>query len=130
MAHLLSKEAGADCCVARLGGEEFAILQFDQTDINSFDFAEHLRKTIENSPLTAGEISVNLTVSIGFCDVDSNSTLNLALHQADKALYNAKRSGRNRVIKFDAAAPALAPESSDLIQAGPKMEFNHPASSN
>lgn len=129
LAKLLSKDASVDCCVARLGGEEFAILQFDESVQSSYEFAENIRKTIEGSPMVAGSVTVHLTVSIGFCDVDSNSTLNSALHQADKALYAAKRSGRNRVIKYDPATPALAPETNDLIHVEPRVLLSQSTSS-
>ena len=86
--------------VGRIGGEEFAIL-LPETDKNeAAEVAERLRNAIANAkvPLSTGDQSLHFTVSIGVASLESKGeNLDALLHLADKALYEAKNSGRNRV---------------------------------
>lgn len=79
--------------VARWGGEEFAIILHlkDSKDINNI--GEKIRAAVEN--LVVDEVSV--TISIGFTQIKAYDTLESTIDRADKALYRAKNSGRNRV---------------------------------
>lgn len=86
----------------RFGGEEFVVLMPD-TDMRQAEaVAERVRMTIADKPFDVGR-PLSLTVSVGVSlneeDRDTPETL---LKRADIALYQAKRSGRNRVV-FDAA---------------------------
>jgi diguanylate cyclase (GGDEF)-like protein len=86
--------------VGRLGGEEFAIL-LPETDMNDAkDVAERLRNAIASAkvPLSTGDQPLQFTVSIGLASLASkDDNLDVLLNLADKALYEAKNSGRNRV---------------------------------
>jgi len=91
--------------VFRLGGEEFGILIADQTAFNAIDFAETLRKDIENLyiPNVMSDISEHLTISAGLItrtptETDSVETF---MHTADTRLYRAKTQGRNQIISSD-----------------------------
>jgi two-component system chemotaxis response regulator CheY len=83
--------------VARYGGEEFVIL-LPATDANrASDVAERLRRTIEEASGTPGAITASLGVTTfdgGDCDIET------LVERADRALYHAKQSGRNRVCLF------------------------------
>jgi diguanylate cyclase (GGDEF)-like protein len=82
--------------VARVGGEEFAVILPCTDAQGAFIMAERLRLGVESSIWTKRQI----TVSIGLAqmsDILENST-NFT-NAADKALYDAKRSGRNRVSR-------------------------------
>ena len=88
----------------RYGGEEFFIF-LPQTNIHEAGLvAQRLRKVIEESKMDITEAKLEnhqylkVTVSIGVCKYDSSMSANAFAHKADKALYEAKTSGRNRVI--------------------------------
>jgi diguanylate cyclase (GGDEF)-like protein len=111
----------ADCCreakrssdiVARVGGEEFAIL-LPETDLgHSRIVAERIRQAIAASDLVAHQVHFKITVSIGFAAASvSMSSFEALLHGADDALYQAKSSGRNRCVAWSPpAAPKRAAE--------------------
>ena len=83
----------------RIGGEEFAIMLV-QTSLNhAEEVAERLRQNIENSHITLDDgQSVPLTISIGVSTpVYPLETLATLLQHADQGLYQAKRTGRNKV---------------------------------
>lgn len=89
--------------VARLGGEEFAILM-PETDMRQASLlAERVRFAVSELvvPSEAGEIT--LTVSIGLCEWFSErfNSIEEMLECADRALYKAKNSGRDRVVLSD-----------------------------
>jgi diguanylate cyclase (GGDEF)-like protein len=90
--------------VARFGGEEFVcVLPFTEKNV-----AENFAKTLVTSvelmeiPHPENASSKYITVSIGMASAvpDNNNTYSQLLYDADKALYAAKESGRNRVVVF------------------------------
>lgn len=85
--------------VFRYGGEEFAVI-LTETDIEqSIIPLERFRKTIQTLGLTYQGQSVDITVSIGACQLTSDiATKEQFLQKADEALYEAKNSGRNKTI--------------------------------
>jgi diguanylate cyclase (GGDEF)-like protein/PAS domain S-box-containing protein len=86
--------------VGRIGGEEFAILLPETDNNEAAEVAERLRNAIANTqvPLSTGDQSLHFTVSIGVASLASkDDNLDELLNLADKALYEAKNSGRNRV---------------------------------
>ena len=85
--------------IGRVGGDEFAVLQPETNIDHAVTTAERLRNCVQNTTvkLSGGEL-LGFTVSIGVVARKSeNMGLQELLSQADKALYKAKRSGRNRV---------------------------------
>lgn len=85
--------------VFRFGGEEFIVI-FTETDINqSIIPLERFRKTIETLDLNYENQKINITVSIGACQLTEDTiSKEEFLHKTDDALYKAKKSGRNQVI--------------------------------
>ncbi|MGA7432557.1 MAG: GGDEF domain-containing protein [Xanthobacteraceae bacterium] len=85
--------------IGRIGGEEFALLLPETTDTAAAQFAERLRQQIRDcAPVVGGE-KLPITVSIGIAGVTlTTSGIQPLLNSADQALYDAKHSGRNRVV--------------------------------
>ncbi|TPP10737.1 PleD family two-component system response regulator [Rhizobium glycinendophyticum] len=91
---------GADLA-CRYGGEEFVVVMPDTTAEVAASVAERLRLMIEARPfqLRSGETPLTLTASMGIATlVPGIDTPEQLLKQADRALYEAKNSGRNRVV--------------------------------
>lgn len=90
---------------ARLGGEEFVVL-LPSTDLQSAgEAAERLRVTIATTAIEVTGSVLHVTASLGCASTKGEGTLADLLAAADKALYTAKHSGRDRVIL---SSPALA----------------------
>jgi len=83
----------------RLGGEEFAVILPETTSEEALDVAERLRKAIVNTDVTIPVgLPIHFTVSIGVTTLNNKDVnIDMLLHQADQALYEAKEAGRNRV---------------------------------
>ena len=85
--------------VARTGGEEFVLLmpQADAAGVQAA--AERLRGVIADAPFDLGGVHRTVTVSIGLVVADErDADLTQLMQRADRALYQAKSSGRNRVV--------------------------------
>ena len=97
----IMKEAMIDlednCFCGRWGGEEFMILIFSHGEDEVLDHAEWIRKTMEGIRFEkAGQV----TVSTGVIKVHSDETPDQACSRVDEALYEAKNTGKNRVIFY------------------------------
>lgn len=88
--------------VARIGGEEFAIVLPETTYEHALEVARKLRTAVANGPFTYDRKNVEVTASFGLCGLDRVPTGERQLAQrvlkiADAALYRSKHGGRNRV---------------------------------
>ena len=88
--------------LSRWGGEEFAIIQPNTTPKGVRKIAEDIRKAVEESKLPIeGQEPIQLTISIGVHCItpnpDDDYTVDNLIADADNALYEAKRTGRNKV---------------------------------
>jgi two-component system, cell cycle response regulator len=85
--------------VCRLGGEEFVIVMSDTPLSVAARIAERVRVAVQSSPFKisapAGLLSV--TISIGLAERSADANSDALMRRADKALYDSKASGRNRV---------------------------------
>lgn len=88
-----------DDVVARIGGEEFAVLLPGMPPESVRPWAERLRSTIASGTVRAGDDDVRYTTSVGVA-VASESDADVAelYRRADRALYTAKAEGRDRVV--------------------------------
>jgi diguanylate cyclase (GGDEF)-like protein len=112
----LARDCKRDCDVlARIGGEEFALL-LPETDLQQAQVvAERLRCDVAATSLVAASRSIPATVSIGVATAAAAmANISDLMKAADQALYDAKRTGRNRVVccLSPDAAPNIAVESS------------------
>lgn len=88
----------ADVC-GRLGGEEFAVLLADAALEPALKVAERLRADIAAARFAvAADVELRVTVSIGICQLRESESLDQIMMRADKALYAAKRGGRDRIV--------------------------------
>ncbi|SDH75737.1 diguanylate cyclase (GGDEF) domain-containing protein [Pseudomonas flavescens] len=91
--------------IARYGGEEFVLLVPD-TDADAFlSCCERLRVAFSEAEPIGAKVQ-NLSLSVGMTLVSMHDDLDEALHRADQALYQAKRTGRNRCASTWEAADA------------------------
>jgi diguanylate cyclase (GGDEF)-like protein len=104
VAHLARVTARDADVVARLGGEEFAVLLPETGRLDGRRAAERLRQIIEKTPLQADGHEVKVTVSIGVADNNIDVAadhFDQILTWADRALYIAKDAGRNQVSVYE-----------------------------
>jgi diguanylate cyclase (GGDEF)-like protein len=102
LVNIISSSIRKSDVAARFGGEEFAII-LPNTDVqNAFKFANKLRENIKNSSYKDRTNSVKFTVSIGVDEFNQENDKNISdsLNRADKALYKAKTTGKNKVSIF------------------------------
>lgn len=113
---VMAQEALRDTdLLARLGGEEFAVLLESTEESIAGEVAERLRSTINGKPLPLerGELTISVSAGVACLYPEGGDDLDSLLAQADKALYAAKSGGRNRVALYSglddhSASPGLA----------------------
>ena len=103
IAELLLTESRNKDVVVRFGGEEFCILLFDIDKDGALGVAERMRNRVEKEAFFNETLqpNKNLSISIGLSMFNGENTLELFLEKADKALYEAKNRGRNKVIYYN-----------------------------
>ncbi len=88
---------GSRNLLARIGGEEFAILFADMDSSTATGFCEELRENLSGLKIQADGEELSVTVSIGIAAINAVETFENYLNAADQFLYMAKHRGRNRV---------------------------------
>ena len=83
--------------VARLGGEEFAVVTPNMDVELLARFAERIRKAIANLSIMSGNVRLKVTTSVGLAVWDHKESAEDFYRRADRQLYEAKKQGRNRV---------------------------------
>jgi diguanylate cyclase (GGDEF)-like protein len=97
LANIFRKHVREVDILGRLGGEEFAIILPETTLSDAVATAERLRLEIENTAINNAKGDIHVTASFGISALMPEQTsLEELLHEADSALYQAKRKGRNR----------------------------------
>ncbi len=98
---ILSTTARQEDMAARLGGEEFAIVLPGATALAAALIAERVRQSFTDHRFVSAAGDFSITVSAGVANAtEGQSDFSMLLRQADTALYEAKREGRNRIIFF------------------------------
>jgi diguanylate cyclase (GGDEF)-like protein len=99
VAGVLRAACRAEDLLGRQGGEEFVALLAAANHSDAQQAAERLRAAVANAPLRHGALSLPITVSIGVsATAHTDGDYDAVLRRADQALYEAKSSGRNRVV--------------------------------
>jgi len=85
--------------IGRLGGEEFVVILSETDAVEATQVAERLRGAVSNLELTEGGEPLALSISIGVATLgDHGPDFPELLRRADRAMYLAKRGGRNQVV--------------------------------
>ncbi len=87
--------------LARVGGEEFALLAGDASSKAIAQRAEAARRRIAETPIVVDGRALRVTISAGLATAGSDHKFDTLYSQADRALYLAKTNGRNRALKFE-----------------------------
>ncbi len=88
--------------VGRYGGEEFSVVLPEATRELGVQIADRIRQAIERTAIQAYDEKIAVTVSIGVAFMPEDaSTAEKLIELADQAMYEAKRTGRNRVVSSD-----------------------------
>lgn len=96
--------------LVRYGGEEFAVVVRGVPPQQVRQLCERVRAAVAISPMPWQGREIALTVSVGVANMvggDAEQTLEALVATADRALYEAKRTGRNRVVALDVPAPMV-----------------------
>ena len=102
IAEIARKEMRFYDILARFGGEEFIVLLPYTVPEDALKIAERLRHKMEQYQFYIDGQLVKFSISIGVSKIDPNhAKLDQLIKQADIALYEAKRQGRNRVVHFN-----------------------------
>lgn len=84
----------------RIGGEEFLVIMPMKPGAHYTSAFEKLCTRVAETKITARSTVLSITVSIGFVRATAESTVDEILEKTDRAMYMAKRSGRNRAVEF------------------------------
>lgn len=116
-AKILKESCRGQDLVARFGGEEFAIILSQTKAATAHAIAQRIRNRLEKTVFTFDDRQLQMTASIGLATCQEGITVSASnlVKQADRALYQAKRSGKNRVCVhpadlLTAATPLLGEE--------------------
>ncbi len=103
VARVLGENLRSNDLLARMGGEEFAILLPRTRNPEAKQIGDRLCQIMERTPFHVNGHDLHMTVSIGLAVLDETiSDLDELFSRADKALYAAKQAGRNRCVEWDA----------------------------
>jgi len=103
ISNIISALTRREDVASRFGGEEFAIMLTQVTKETAWKIAERIRQTIEQANISSDSKSIKATISLGIRHVCPYTCApsETIIRQADEALYNAKRHGRNRTTMFN-----------------------------
>ncbi|WP_217479694.1 sensor domain-containing diguanylate cyclase [Enterobacter chuandaensis] len=103
VANLLMDSVRPQDIAARIGGEEFVLMLANTTSAAAYQVAERIRLKLSSFDKTTsgGQLPEPITISMGvFTATSSSVSAEECVESADKAMYEAKETGRNRVVVF------------------------------
>ena len=99
IANLFLNNSRADDLICRWGGEEFIGIYPINAINESLYIAEKIRRTVEETPINVNDKdSINLTISLGATTPNKDDTIKSLIERADLLMYQAKDTGKNKVI--------------------------------
>lgn len=99
ISNILSSSVRNTDIVARIGGEEFAILLTDTSSEDAMRVAEHIRQRVEQTRFEyLSDRKSSVTISIGIAEATVQTPIEDVLREADTHLYFAKQAGRNKIF--------------------------------
>jgi diguanylate cyclase len=111
VANVLRACIGDRGSIARIGGEEFAVLLSHTSSAGGVELAERIRAAVERGKIRRGDTDEsigNVTISVGLATGADNEAIEAMIARADRALYQSKSAGRNRVSVAERAPSAAA----------------------
>jgi diguanylate cyclase (GGDEF)-like protein len=112
IAGILTRLARASDVIARIGGEEYLLILPDTPLESAHILAERIRAAIDDQPLLVHRQSIHITVSLGIACTTGTVNLDDLTQAADRAMYLAKRGGRNRVASVERKPVHITPTTS------------------
>ena len=97
VAREISRRVRSEDFVARYGGEEFVVIMPDTDGDNAFTAMEKVRSAIEHCPFNFNNQRIPITASFGISSFSEGDEIEACFERADRALYQSKRNGRNRI---------------------------------
>ncbi|KJD45871.1 GGDEF domain-containing protein [Paenibacillus terrae] len=98
---IITEQITANDIAARYGGEEFAILMFEHTFEEAYQIAENIRHAVEKMIFHEKKQNISVTVSIGLKSYTEEMNKDSFFQEADDYLYQAKRSGKNKIVSLN-----------------------------
>lgn len=100
LANALKQHFRKDDLIVRWGGEEFVVILPKTTQDIALPIIEKLRILLETLPVETDKGIIHFTVSIGVSEFQLSEPIKQAFERSDSALYQAKNSGRNRIVTY------------------------------
>ncbi|MBI3996269.1 MAG: GGDEF domain-containing protein [Candidatus Omnitrophica bacterium] len=101
VARLLTRNLREVDLIGRYGGEEFILLLIELSAEQAMPIADRLRQLVEVHPIRAYDELLSQTISVGVAEFPQDGeTVEALIERADQALYEAKRQGRDRVVRW------------------------------
>ncbi len=108
LGHLIRNNIRESDLAARYGGEEFALILPETRETEAYELLERLRRLIAQTVFCLPDNPLTLTVSIGLAQLDPKRYTPFEFVElADKALYEAKNQGKNRVARASSLIPQI-----------------------
>ncbi|WP_114416313.1 GGDEF domain-containing protein [Marinospirillum perlucidum] len=96
-ARLLRGSLPEEVLLARIGGEEFAVVFADQSFDEARQYLDSFRQKLHKQPIHLADQTVRITASLGLAGYCPAGSINACLKRADELLYEAKQQGRNQL---------------------------------
>ncbi len=108
VSEVLKSTARNQDVICRIGGEEFLVVCPDSDGSAAMQCAERLRQAVGGARIPIGNVSLQVTISIGVAAMDrSMASPESMIKAADQAVYAAKHAGRNRSSMYRPSAPGM-----------------------